>query len=89
MNSWNDFVSLNTTPFGIIIDGIIIFSLIVVTIIIWRSVPHKLSGGQRGGNIDINWGIGLMMVVVALIVFSILADMHIIPGNAHSGAGVN
>jgi len=89
MNSWNNFVSLNTTPFGIILDGILIFALIIGILITWRSIPHKLSGGQRGGDTDINWGIFLMGIVLVIIIFSILADTHVIPGIAHGGAGVN
>ena len=89
MYSWNNFVSVNTTPFGIIIYGIIIFALLIGIIITWRSIPHKLTGGgQRGGG-DITWGIGLTVVLLVFIVFSILADTHLIPGIAHGGAGIN
>ena len=94
MSDWDKIISFSNSKQG----GAIQFILLCVILVIMfgSQFKNQMGGGkqrdgkQRGGDCGDNIiMIIVLILIIALLLFSILGNIGIIPGANHGGAGVN
>ena len=85
MSTWNDFVSINSTPLGGLIDIIIIIFIIGIIVYVWKTTPKSYqTGGQKGGT-DRPYLFASIFSVLGLVVIAALIYTIILSSSGKLG----